>query len=525
MNFNEHINKFLWTIPAIVIFFIALIPTLKYPWPLSFDIIFHVQYAEIYAQYGFVLKDPLLNAPYGQTIGYPPLFHFLIAGLGTLLKVDFFQIARFLQPILASFIVLSVSYVATKFYGKIAGISAGFLIISSFLITRIVLPIPENFALIFLPLAVYFYYRSINEKALKYAFISGFLFLLIISIHVAAPLCLFLIITSFTILGLILNKNLSVLKNYGAFLTFLVILIAGGLVILFLFKPDIFHNLLSQGLDAIGFGTNIKYNQPLSAVSYLGNIGILVLISAAVGTFFALKKIQEKHMFIFAWVLTIFLLSESYWFGINQITFRVLIYLLMPLAILGGFGLSQIYYNLKEYNKFSSRSFRSGLLICIFVLSSVFGILTVENPKIAKFGALTEFGDVQIAPPSDSEVDMVNWFNKNRNKSRSVLISNLYSGYFLATESEIPIHYNLENFSKNTPISIFENDKIGYIVYDKRLTFPSQNGTIHIKKVNSVFAPLYYFNGDIHANINEIIPDYVKVVYENKDFIICKVQY
>ena len=62
MNFNKNIDKYLLLIPAIVIFFIALIPTLKYQWPLSWDIIYHVQYAKIYANYGFVINNPLINA-------------------------------------------------------------------------------------------------------------------------------------------------------------------------------------------------------------------------------------------------------------------------------------------------------------------------------------------------------------------------------------------------------------------------------------------------------------------------------
>lgn len=525
MNFKEHINKLLWIIPAITVFFIALIPTLKYPWPLSFDIIYHVQYAQIYAQYGFVLVDPLLNAPSGQNIGYPPLFHFLIAGLGTFLKIDFFQVARFLQPILAMFIVLSVSYVATKFYGKIAGISAGFLMISSYLITRIILPIPENLALIFLPLAVYLYYRSIKERNLKYAVISGFIFLLTVLIHPAAPLCLFLVITSFTILGLIINRDMNIFKNYASFLIFLIILIVGGLTTLFLLKPDLFSSIMHRGLAVIGYGTQLYYNKPMGIFSYLGNIGILTLVFAAIGVVFAFKEMHKKHMYIFIWIIAMFLLSNAYWFGINVISYRVMIYLLIPLSILGGFGLSQVYYKLKEYKIFSSRSFRSAFLISIFALSTISGVLTVEDPKLATFGAMTKFGYIQTAPPTDSEVDMANWFNENGNKSRSVLISNLYSGYFLAAESGMPIHKNFEKFNKNTPLSVFEKEKIGYIVYDKRLTFHSTNGTIYVQKVDSDFSPVYYFSGDIHANISKIIPDYVKVVYENKDFIVCKVQY
>lgn len=521
----KRIYNISFIIPAIAVFFIALIPTLKYGWPLSFDIIYHVQYAQIYTQYGFVLKDPLLNAPSGLNIGYPPLFHFLIAGLGTLLKLDYFQIAKFMQPILAMFIVLSVSYVATKFYGKIAGISTGFLILSSYLITRIILPLPENLALIFIPLAVYLYYKSIDKKIIKYSLISGFLFLLVISTHSAASLCLFLVITSFTILDLILKRDISTLKNYGAFLVFLVALIICGIIILFLFKPDIFYNIIHHGLSIIGYTATLSYNQPMSIVSYLGNIGSLILIFAAIGTLFALKKMEKKHLFIFIWILTMFLLSNAYWFGINVISYRVLIYLLIPLSILGGFGLSQVYYKFKEHKLFSSRSFGTVFLISIFALSTFLGILTVDNPKIAKFGTTNEFGYLQIAPPTDSEVDIAKWFNENGNKSRSILISNIYSGYFIATESSMPIHYGFGKFNKSTSKSVFEKENIGYIVYDKRLTFTSKNKTIYAKPVNSQFGYLYYYSGNISAHINEIIPNYAKVVYENSDFIICKVEY
>ncbi len=131
--------------------------------------------------------------------------------------------------------------------------------------------------------------------------------------------------------------------------------------------------------------------------------------------------------------------------------------------------LSQIYYKLKEYKKISSVQTRSIFLIAIFILSAVFGILTVNDPKIANFGATTEFGYLQIAPPTASEVDFANWFNENGDKNKSVIISNLYSGIFIATESWMPVHYGFEYFNNNTLKSRFENEKIGYIVYDKRL--------------------------------------------------------
>ena len=117
------------------------------------------------------------------------------------------------------FVVLSVTYVGRKFYGTIAGISAGFLIIASLLLgNRLIYPLPENLALIFLPLAVYFYYYSLKEKSLKYATLAGSLFTLVLLIHQLAPVVLFAIITAFTIVELTLYRNIHGLKNYSAFL-------------------------------------------------------------------------------------------------------------------------------------------------------------------------------------------------------------------------------------------------------------------------------------------------------------------
>ena len=160
MNFEFNIRKlkkkYIIALPALAALCIALIPTMKYYWPMGWDIIYHVQYAQVYTQYGFTLSDPQLNAPYGRKMAYLPLFHLIIAGIGSSLNVDYFQVARFMQPLLAVSIVLSVSYVASKFYGELAGLGAGFLILSSFLAGRIILPLPENLALIFIPLSVFF---------------------------------------------------------------------------------------------------------------------------------------------------------------------------------------------------------------------------------------------------------------------------------------------------------------------------------------------------------------------------------
>jgi len=513
----------MWIIPAITVFFIALIPTLEYQWPLSWDIIYHVQYAKVYSQYGFVLINPLMNAPAGEKIAYPPLFHFLIAALGNTLNIDYFQVARFLQPILAFSIVLSVSYVAKELYGIIAGISAGFLMISGYLVFRIMLPVPENLALIFIPLAVYFYYISIEKKVLKYALISGILFLPVIASHQAAILILVLVIGAFTFLELVMHKNIKVFKNLGAFFIFLIILVVSGLISLLIWKPDLFFSLLDQGLGATtGFTISLDYSLILSPYNYIRHFGPLVLISALIGGIFAVKKRCEKNYFIVMWIISLFLLSNAHWFGINVLTPRVLIYLLIPLAIFGGFGISQILLQSQDTRKFSSPQIRSAFLISVLLISTVSGVITVSG-SVFSFQAETSLGNIQIAPPSASELDVANWFNENGDRNRSIIISNLYTGNLIATVSGVPISFGFEYFNKSTPLSTFMNKRIGYIVFDRRLTVSSKNGTPYIKYARSELYPLFYISGDIKTNINELIPPFAKVVHKNNDFIVCKI--
>ena len=517
-------NKLLLILPAISIFLITLIPTLNHSWPLSWDVIYHVLYAKVYTQDGFVLINPLLNYPIGQKIGYPPLFHFLIAFLGTLFRVDYFSIARALQPFLAFFVILSVTYVAKKFYGTVAGVSAGFLMISSTIIYRIMLPVPENLALIFLPLTVYLYYISVKEKSIKYAFIAGILMLIIAGTHQAALLCLIITITGFTIAEIVIYRNIGIMKNYGAFLFSLIGIIILAVVGILIFKPALLQSIFSQGITSVlGFGTSLNYNLPLSFDKYLRNFGLLVTIFSLAGAFFAIKLRRRKDVYIFVWIIAMIILSKAYYIGINVLSSRVLIYIVIPLSILGGFAVSHIYYKLKDYKRFSSGRFSSSFLICIFALSILFGVLNVSDPTLGSYYANTIFGSVQIAPPSPSEVGVADWFKANGDKNKSISISNLYTGVLIATESGMPINYEFANINNTTSKSFFEDNNIGYIVYDKRLTLPSDYNTLNRYQANSELYPLYYYNKILYQNINQLKPPFTKVVYENKDFVVCEV--
>ncbi|WP_300426710.1 hypothetical protein [Methanobacterium sp.] len=537
-NISINRKKYLILIPAFVALVMALIPTIKYQWPLGWDIIYHVQYAQIYAHNGFTLINPLLNAPVGQKIGYPPLFHFLIAAIGTGLGIDFFQVARLLQPLLAMSIVLSVSYVAYKLYGEIAGIGAGFLMLSSMMVERIIVALPENLALIFLPLAVYLYYRSIEDKQLKMAILGGLMLILVIGTHHAATLCLVLTIIAITIMELVVYRDYNVLINFMGFFLLILGVAAVGVVAIQIFTPELLQTLMQQGIIAItGISTSLNYTRSLGIYSYLGHIGILVIIFSVLGAGFALKNHHRKDNMIIVWIMTMIILSNAYLFGINVITYRVLIYLLIPLSILGGYGIKisccklQKFNEKKKYLQFSSTNIMVGFLVVILAISTLSALLTVTDSNIAVYSVKNEFGKVQIAPPSNSEVDLANWFRENGNHSRSVVISNQFTGMFLATEAGMPLNYGFAHYAlKNqtdTQLLRLKELNVGYLVYDKNLVLPveDKNNPIYMRSIYSEFFSLYYFSKNITQNFLEIKPDYATKVYENDEFIVCTINY
>ncbi len=513
-SYNQF-KKFLWIIPAVMAFLIALIPTLSSGWPLSTDIFYQVHVAQVYGQYGLTLTDPLIDPGMGHKIGYPPLFSLLLLFLGSTLKINYFTVARMLQPIFAFLTVLSVSYVARKFYDDIAGISAGFLLLSSFLFSRLLSPLPETLALVFMTLAIYLYYKSAVDKKYLYAAISGLMFVLVVLTHQSAPVCLFAVITACAVVAGILKRDLKFFTSYAVFLAGA---IAGALLValaLLAFAPDVLQILLAKGIAATGYHTSLPTNDPISNAKYVVYIGILLLF-ALIGGAVSLLKRKTADIFIITWAVVIFIASKAYWFGINVTSIRLLVYLLLPLSILGGSGLSYLY---QEFRKKEFQSpIRSVFLISVFVIASLYGLTTVEDPTfnvIPKYDMYAyenmSIMNPQIAPPTNSDVDLADWFSKNANKKYAVLSNNQNTNQFLVATTGQPVfdYYSLEKLPNNSTL-IKKNIK--YLVFDKRLTFNENSQTKTLEKGMFTF-----FNNETYST-DKWVPSYMKLVHENTDY-------
>ena len=527
---NKDLKNFLWIVPGIIAFFIALIPTLTYQWPLSLDIYYHIHIAHVYSQYGLIFIDPLVDPPSGTPISYPPLFSLLLMFLGTVLKIDYFLVARILQPIFAMSVVLSVSYVAKKFYGDIAGMSAGFLLLSSYLFSRLISPLPETMALIFVPLAVYFYYRSIVSKNYNYVLISSFLFLLVILTHQATTLLLFLVITAITLAVGIIQREKRFIITYSLFLSLPLIVGLIGSIVALIMAPNYVNKILTYGLTAVtGYTSSLPINDPISDGKYLVYLGIVVIF-AVVGAILAIKRRKTKDLFIIVWIIVIFLMSKSYWFGVNVYTIRLLVHLLVPLSILGGMGLSYMYLDYKK-TEFPSKSIRSIFLIAVLIISSLFAITTVTEPN---FNMLPKYNSQpygvsalvipQITPPTNSDTELAAWFNANGNKKLAIVSNNYATNLFLSATTNQPIagvtsseHVIEWGFGS----SELTKKDIGYYVYDKRLNFTGNSSSGNSsQKIISEGTFIFYNN---NYNITSLLPNNIILLYQNKDYMVFKI--
>ncbi|MGB9838490.1 hypothetical protein [Methanothermobacter sp.] len=68
-------SRLIYIIPSIIVFLVALFITLRYEWPLGWDIFYHIHLARVYMTDGLTIFDPIYNAPQGNMINYPPIFH------------------------------------------------------------------------------------------------------------------------------------------------------------------------------------------------------------------------------------------------------------------------------------------------------------------------------------------------------------------------------------------------------------------------------------------------------------------
>ena len=469
---------FLLLVPAMLTFIIALIPTLKYQWPVSGDIFFHVHMAKLYMIKGLTYWDPLTAAPYGRPISYPPLFHFLLLALSFLFG-NIFEVARFMQPVLGMLVVLSFSYVAFKLNNSLlVGISAGFFILFSTLFNLILFPLPENLALIIFPLAFYVFYLSIESKNYNYAIIAGIFAGIIFLTHSLSAICLLIVTTTYAV---ILNfRNKVSLKYLGIYLllALIVALVWWGPLLI---KYRIIFNLQ----------TRIELN----LWSYPNFLGYITLIFAGLGFILIIKRKRNADILILTAFISLLGISLLNYVGIPVLSNRILTFAVLPLVIMAGIGVEFLRAKFMERG-ISRKLFYS--LICLVYLASV-------------LSALVMVGEYDKSPSwlrvSNNQLDIAEWFKSNGD-GKSVVVAYDYGDPIIVAISGQPVA--LGGYGEGIPKSLdivkytagkasridFIKDHVRYIILPMGMKNPPYT---YIAHKNADYA-IYMFNNQSFDN-------------------------
>lgn len=488
MNFPSILQKrpfLLLLIPATLAFLIALIPTIKFQWPLSWDIYYHVHLTKLYIEQGFTIWDPLTYAPFGRPIVYPPLFHYSLAVLTTIFKMDTFQISRYLQPIFSFSLVISFTYVAKKLYNLRIGLIAGFFLFFTAVFHRAMLPIPESLALIFFPLAIYFYYTSLEGNGLKYAIISGIIGSLMFLTHTLTALMMLGVVLLFTFC-LKLRKDKVEYNSLYVFLVVSLILASFWWLNLIVQHGYVFNNPQAALQGPVGYFTILikTWGVPamISAILWLVIMVRNGVAEKSIGK--SIKECSRNNFLIITWLLFILIISSAYLISIPILIERIFNFAVFPVIIMAALGLEY----LRGMNSKKS------------IYGKIYGVLVV----LLIIGAATHgFLYASSVKPlvNDSQRDIAQWFAENGDK-KGVVMS--------LTEGIDPV---IVSFSRQ-PVSTG-----GY-----------QPGMVRVLDRDLYYSGNYTKEDIVRDNIKYFVEaspiihkSYLTLVYQNKDYKVWRV--
>jgi hypothetical protein len=454
-------NSFLVFIPAIITFFLVLIPTIKYSVPLSGETFYHLTIIQFYSGNGISWSNNflLLAAP-----SYSPLFDFFILAMSKILSLNSIIILKCLQPVFAFLIVLSFSFTAYKFYNVVTGFLTGIFIFFSALFSKIIFTTPEAMILIIIPLLVYFYVNTLENKSLKYSLLSGILLGLAFLTQTISATIIFSMITIFTLIIFIIKKEVN-FKAYWILTGISILIAAIWWVPVFIIGSFSFPMFISPYLS-----------QMVAINKYPEVLGIIPLIFAFIGTFYLIKRKQIKDILILTWLFMIVILSFTQFLNSSLGADYILALAIFPLMVMAGIGVQCIRIE--------------GDKRPIYALTAVILIL----------GAYYGFGIVNsIQPESASQIEVAQWFKNQDDKSRIAISNNSSLNAVIFSISNQSVHYGPQYLQMSENLNIKKyllgkyntldtiNDNVGYIILSKNVTSMPYATVVYENKDFKVF--------------------------------------
>lgn len=491
-------------LPAIISFLIALILVYKFSFPISWDVYFHIHMADLYLNNGLVFWDYSTVPPYGRLIMYPPLFHLVLGFISQLTGMDLINLTRCLQPFFAFYLIFVITYCGYKLSDVKTGFLTGLFAMGCFItFNRSVICTPATIAIGLSMLSCVFFYLGSNNNNKTDIIISALCLALISNLHMATLLLTIGVLGLYSLI-LLLGRIL----NFKHAIMFILIFILVGLP--WWLYVDITYGFVfnSQGATPL-FITNFIYKY----------YGIIPFVFTIVGYYMLYKDKTERTLFLFVWTLSLVLLSQTTFIGINSVSIRILEVAGYPLILVAGIGFTTIYDYFRKYSKL--------LLVLLVIFATLSSIAYTDSytpdvlePDDCKDTLLSNqahlvidpvgtilkpsvissrFGNSQLAR---DRYDVLNYFRNNGDGSLVVCEDAIMDTIIVST-SNMSVVYG--GFTESIP---------DYVV-----------DPVHIVQNHSTASEIHDLNmGYILLNKNTPTPTYADVVYSNDNYNICKIK-
>lgn len=241
-----------------------------------------------------------------------------------------------------------------------------------------------------IPLAFYFYFRSLREK--NSAFLALAIFLTagtFYTHHLSAFIFIFVFISSLAIFIILNIKNISnhsrewfhIIAKPPVIISLLVVS-----CLLLIYLPSYIETSAVKtiaGIPTKSTKTGLSFTQ----ISYTAGEARMALGLTGLFIIFILRKKKIETALLAGWIAAIFLMSwKPGWIHLNIPSTRIANYLVFPLAIAGAFALAWIFQQLQNRRNGNNFYFNPRLLFSFGFLFITFAVISgfYENSQLLK---------------------------------------------------------------------------------------------------------------------------------------------
>ncbi len=345
-------------------FFMALYPRLDYPFPLHVDEWMHLGNAQQIVDTGSLSYPDPWRGGQEMVEGHPEAGYYTwLITLQMSTGMPWLTLAR-LMPAIILAIITFAAYAWGRKWGF--GLEAALFITFIHTTIRFLGPaflVPVTLGLVFFPICLMLMEKL--EQGWKPVPLITLSLVSLFLIHGTTAVALGLLVGISLILYLILPQGQGQRLPAATCL----LAIPASVLILFLWNPS----LVLDNIEAIGAAAQF----PMSPISYpFLELGYIMVILAAVGFGFMIAKGGWRNyaLAIFTAILLLFVLLYRRWFDIGpEILYeRSWLYVMLPMALMAGYGLSRLYHLGLRF--FKQRNWRLPLIYLLLVVVVAFAL-------------------------------------------------------------------------------------------------------------------------------------------------------